>query len=66
MSCGGSGQLLSSWRKPSASAANGNCAEIASTSTQVLVRDTKDHGGPVLTFTPQAWREFAARQKTAG
>jgi hypothetical protein len=26
----------------------------------VLVRDTADRGGPVLTFTAEAWRAFTA------
>jgi len=25
----------------------------------VLVRDTTDRQGPVLTFSPQTWRQFA-------
>jgi Domain of unknown function (DUF397) len=33
---------------------------------KVAVRDTKDRDSAVLTFAPQAWREFAAKIKTAG
>jgi hypothetical protein len=27
----------------------------------VAVRDSKDHGGPVLLFAPDQWRAFTAR-----
>jgi hypothetical protein len=30
----------------------------------VLVRDTKDRSGPVLRFSPAAWRRFADQVKT--
>jgi uncharacterized protein DUF397 len=42
----------------------GNCIEVGTTASAVLVRDTKDHGdGPVLAFAPQAWEAFAAKVK---
>jgi hypothetical protein len=51
------------WRKSSYSGNNGgDCVEVAA-SGRVLVRDTKDRAGAALAFTPQAWREFAARIK---
>jgi hypothetical protein len=31
---------------------------------RVLVRDTKDRSGPVLRFSPAAWRRFADQVKT--
>jgi Domain of unknown function (DUF397) len=31
----------------------------------VLVRDSKDKTGVVLTFNPSAWREFARTLKTS-
>ena len=50
----------SNWRKSSYSGSNGGeCVEVATTGT-VLVRDTADRGGPVLTFTADAWRAFTA------
>jgi hypothetical protein len=55
------------WRKSSFSGGNGGqCVESASAPGRVLVRDTADRAGTVLTFTPQAWQEFAATLKHAG
>lgn len=55
--------MESNWRKSSYSADNGGaCVEVASDEA-VLVRDTTDRLGPVLTFTTGAWRAFT---KTIG
>jgi Domain of unknown function (DUF397) len=52
------------WRKASHSGNGGaDCVETGSVSGAVLVRDTKDRDGVVLSFTPAAWRAFAAEQK---
>jgi hypothetical protein len=49
------------WRKSSASDTIGSqCVEVAWTGEAVLVRDSKDRQGPVLAFTPTAWRSFLA------
>ena len=48
------------WRKSSYSGSNGGeCVEVA-TAGAVLVRDTADRSGPVLTFTADAWLAFTA------
>ncbi len=50
----------SNWRKSSYSGDNGGeCVEVGAAGA-VLVRDTADRGGPVLTFTAEAWRAFTA------
>ena len=52
------------WRKSSYSGGQGgNCVEGADTKTRVLVRDSKDQTGPILRFTPDAWRRFAKQIK---
>jgi hypothetical protein len=52
------------WRKASYSDNGGNCVEVGEARRGVLVRDTRDHGhGPVLPFSPDAWRRFADRVK---
>jgi hypothetical protein len=50
--------MENNWRKSSYSGDNGGeCIEVA-TAEAVLVRDTADRDGPVLTFTADAWRAF--------
>ena len=53
------------WRKSSYSGnGGGNCVEVAGRGRRVLVRDTRQDGaGPVLRFSPAAWRKFADRVK---
>lgn len=57
------GNRALSWRKSSYSGNNGgNCVEVGSGAYAVVVRDTVQHErGPVLAFSPRAWRAFAAR-----
>jgi hypothetical protein len=52
------------WRKTAYSSSNGgNCIEVGQAG-RVLVRDTKQGGtGPVLRFSPAAWRRFADKVK---
>jgi hypothetical protein len=57
------GSSAVTWRASSYSGGNGGqCVEVAALG-RVLVRDTKDRAGAVLTFTPDAWRAFAASVK---
>jgi hypothetical protein len=53
------------WRKSSYSGGNGgSCVEVADHDNRVQVRDTKANGrGPVLRFSPAAWRSFANQLK---
>ncbi|MBM7078447.1 DUF397 domain-containing protein [Micromonospora humida] len=50
------------WRKSTRSNGGGGaCVEVADElSGVVMVRDSKDPGGPVLAFDPYAWRAFVA------
>ena len=46
------------WRKSSYSSGNGDCVEVAATSVGVLLRDSKNPGGPILAVGTGQWREF--------
>jgi Domain of unknown function (DUF397) len=50
------------WRKSSYSGTTGgNCVEVARNLPGIVaVRDSKDHGGPALMFTPDEWAAFTA------
>lgn len=50
------------WRKSTRSSA-GNCVEVAYGPDRVLVRDSANRTGPVLTFEPACFIEFIARIK---
>ncbi len=54
------------WRKSSYSGTSGDsCVELGQSQRGVLVRDTTDRSGPVLSFTSETWREFLAQVKPA-
>lgn len=48
--------------KSSYSNTSGECVEVALNAAPhaVAVRDSKDHGGPILRLTVDAWAEFTA------
>ncbi|GAA0441865.1 hypothetical protein GCM10010112_12580 [Actinoplanes lobatus] len=48
------------WRKSSRSGAAGHCVEVAEVPAAVLVRDSKDATGPVLSFGNAGWTGFIA------
>ncbi|MEV6316257.1 DUF397 domain-containing protein [Streptomyces sp. NPDC051776] len=48
------------WRKSSHSEEVGDCVEIATAPHAVAIRDSKDPGGPVLTFSPASFAAFVA------
>ncbi|MFC6079778.1 DUF397 domain-containing protein [Sphaerisporangium aureirubrum] len=53
------------FRKSSYSAQEGQCVEIAGSGGHVVVRDSKNPGGPVLAFTTDEWRAFVHALKSA-
>jgi hypothetical protein len=48
------------WRTSSYSGTNGNCVEVAGTAHAVMLRDTSDRGGTVLSIPAEAWARFTA------
>ena len=64
---GGNCVEVGTWRKSTYSADNnGNCVEVGGAGPAVVVRDTKDRAGAVLSFGPDAWRRFAAVLRDGG
>ncbi|MFD1150069.1 DUF397 domain-containing protein [Saccharothrix hoggarensis] len=49
------------WFKSSRSAENPACVEVRFAPDATAVRDSKDPGGPVLTFSRAAWVTFVRR-----
>jgi hypothetical protein len=56
---------VAAWRKSTASANNGACAEVGQAGTVVLVRDTEDRDGPWLAFPAAAWAAFLKGLRSA-
>lgn len=52
-----------SWKKSSFSQGNSNCVQIARIDSSIIVGDTKDQQGVVLSFTQQEWKAFVAGVK---
>jgi hypothetical protein len=52
-----------SWRKSRASGGNGACVEVAQSGSFILVRDSRDQLGAVLSFTPAQWHGLVRRTK---
>ena len=52
------------WRKSSYSGTNGgDCVEAAVLRGSILIRDTTDRGGVVLSISPEAWCHLTALVK---
>ena len=57
---------MTTWRTSTYSGASGNnCVEVAASATTILIRDTKNRAGTVLSFVPAVWGHFADAVKDA-
>ncbi|MFK4797323.1 DUF397 domain-containing protein [Streptomyces sp. MPA0124] len=55
------------WRKSSYSGTGGgDCVEVATDTTRIHVRDSKDPHGPRLRFSSASWAAFATYAGQAG
>jgi hypothetical protein len=50
--------MTGDWRTSSYTGGNGNCVEVAGTARTVIVRDTKDRDGALLSIPASVWRQF--------
>jgi hypothetical protein len=41
----------------------GTCIKVAASGESILIADSKEPDGPILTYTPAEWREFLAGAK---
>ncbi len=55
--------MSSDWRTSSYTGGTGNCVEVADTGRAIMIRDTKDLGGVMLTIPADAWQQFTASLK---
>ncbi|MDG4809492.1 DUF397 domain-containing protein [Micromonospora sp. WMMD1120] len=51
------------WKKSTRSNGGGNCVEVARPSQVVLVRDSKDREGAMLSFDADRWVDFVQGMK---
>jgi hypothetical protein len=56
-------QLCGSWRKSTRSGSQSNCVEVAAEVNSVLLRDSKNPGGPRVTAGWRGWRTFVSQAK---
>jgi predicted secreted Zn-dependent protease len=59
VSNGDATRAIAEWRKSSHSS-DGACVEVAFVPGQIMVRDSKDRDGAILTFTASEWKAFIA------
>ena len=61
------GQVSSGWRKSSYSGNSGSadCVEVGTAAPGVVVRDTTNRGGAVLTVPAGAWRALLAEVRAS-
>ena len=62
MGSAGTGASASDWRKASRSVNNGACVEVAADDA-VLVRDSADLSGSIISYPALAWRDFLSAAK---
>jgi hypothetical protein len=55
--------VCADWRKASHSVNNGQCVEVASTHAAVMIRDSVDPSGPVVSYSARTWQRFLATAK---
>jgi hypothetical protein len=53
------------WRKSRRSMGGGECVEVAAAAGEVLVRDSMNPVGPVLTYSADAWRKLLCSVKNS-
>ncbi|MES5819377.1 DUF397 domain-containing protein [Streptomyces sp. RG80] len=57
-----SGTALQWFKSSYSGSEGGDCVEVATQPSAVLVRDSKNPSGPRLTVAPDAWAAFVAQR----
>ena len=52
-----------SWRKSARSVANGACVEVAPATGTIIVRDSVNPAGAMISYSTQSWQAFLAGAK---
>jgi hypothetical protein len=52
------------WRTARRSAGNGACVELAPAAGRILIRDSKDQDGPILSCSADTFRSFLQAAKS--
>ena len=63
---GESFQIENSWRKSSWNVGDGDCIEVATGDYGIMIRDSKDRGGPILKFTADSWVSLLETLRSEG
>ena len=52
------------WRRSRQSMNNGNCVEVATVPSGIVIRDSTNRESAMLRYSPHAWRDFLTQAKT--
>jgi len=63
MSSNEEGSHPAGWRKARRSMGNGECVEVLPVNARILVRDSKNPGSSIISYSADAWQSFVSGAK---